>query len=77
MTKPTQQKKHEIWQDSEGTTSVLCPPYLNQTLAPDAHLIHTFYAASYYEAMTKYYKFMGFGTYRLMHEDDKKPYGSD
>jgi hypothetical protein len=75
---PLDNVKHEVWQDSEGLTTVCfadeqgndCRKFLEL----GSKLIHEFYANSHYEAMTIYYKFMDWGTYTTEFKIDKEPY---
>lgn len=75
---PSENVKHEVWQAPEGLTT-LCLADENgddcrKILEPGSKLIHEFYACSHFDAMTIYYKFMGWGTYTTEFEIDKKPY---
>ena len=70
--------KHEVWQDSEGLTMLFRTDKVGDEtwLQPEKNsiLLHSFYASSHYEAMTNYYKLMGWGVYATEYEIDKKPY---
>jgi len=75
---PSDNVKHEIWEDPEGLTT-LCPADetgdgARNLLEPSSKLIHCFYAESHFEAMQIYYKFMDWGTYTTEFEIDKQPY---
>ena len=76
--------KHELWEDdAEGSadlTFCLAGPRgdgARQFLSPNAKLIWTVEADSHFEAMTAYYQFMGWATYRTDWEQDKRPYPDD
>ena len=70
--------EHEVWRDTEGLTMLFRADKKgdDKSLQPEkgSKLIHSFYASSHFEAMTIYYEFMGWGTYRTDHEIDKEPY---
>ncbi len=70
--------QHEVWQDTEGLTMLFRADKRGdeKSLQPDkdAILLHSFYASSHFEAMSAYYHFMGWGTYKTDHETDKEPY---
>lgn len=70
--------EHEIWEDSEGLTTLCLADErgndCRKLLDLDNKLIHTFYAKSHYDAMTIYYEFMDWGTYTTTFEMDKEPY---
>lgn len=44
------------------------------TLNGDAKLIGVVEGSSHFEAMTRYYEFMGWGEYVLAFEEDRDPY---
>ena len=76
--------KHELWQDSDedgGDLTFCLAGHLGDSarklLGPNAKLIWTVEADSHFEAMTAYYKFMGWGTYRTDHKWDMQPYPDD
>lgn len=73
--------KHDIWQDPEGLTSLCFSGVMGmecrRLLEPNSKIIHSFYADSHYEAMIKYYEFMGWGKYETEFETDKLPYNSN
>lgn len=75
---PSYNVKHEVWKDPEGLTTLCLADErgdgCRKLLESETKLVHTFYAASYYEAMTIYYKFMNWGTYTTEFEIDKQPY---
>jgi len=70
--------KHDIWKNKEGLTALLFSGDLGQqgrtALEEDYEIIHSFYADSHFDAMTKYYEFMDWGQYQTEFEVDKKPY---
>lgn len=47
------------------------------TLEEDYEIIHSFYADSHFDAMTKYYEFMDWGQYETEFEIDKEPYDKE
>ncbi|RKD90183.1 hypothetical protein [Mangrovibacterium diazotrophicum] len=71
--------KHDIWQYREGLTSLCFSGDLGEEsrslLEPDSKIIHSFYADSHFDAMTKYFVFMGWGKYETEFDIDKQPYG--
>jgi hypothetical protein len=77
---PSDNVKHEVWQDQEGLTTLClgdergdgCRNLLEQ----GSKLIYAFYAGSHYDAMTIYYKFMNWGIYTTEFEIDKQPYNN-
>ncbi|MDO1445663.1 hypothetical protein Q0590_05350 [Rhodocytophaga aerolata] len=75
---PSDNVKHEIWEDHKGLTTLCLADErgndCRKLLESGSKLIHTFYASSHYDAMTIYYKFMGWGTYTTEFEMDKEPY---
>lgn len=71
--------KHELWiEDEDGQTFCLAGPHgysARRLLEPGAKLVWTCEASSYFEAMTKYYEYMGWGEYKSDYpEEDKKAY---
>jgi hypothetical protein len=70
--------KHDIWQDKEGLTSLCFSGDLGDEsrslLEPDSKIIHSFYAHSHFDAMTKYYEFMDWGKYDTEFDIDMEPY---
>jgi hypothetical protein len=70
--------KHDIWQDTEGLTSLCYSGKLGaesrSILEPGSKILHSFYANTHFEAMTKYYEFMGWGKYTSGFEIDKTTY---
>jgi hypothetical protein len=70
--------KLDIWKNKEGLTALLFSGDLGQegrtTLEQDYEIIHSFYADSHFDAMTKYYEFMDWGQYETEFEIDKEPY---
>lgn len=75
---PSANVKHEVWQDQKGLTALCLADErgddCRKLLDPNSKLIYTFYANSYYEAMTIYYEFMDWGIYTTEFEIDKQPY---
>jgi hypothetical protein len=69
---------HEIWKEPDGTTGCFLEGERSNEarslLEKGSRLIHTFYAKSHFEAMTIYYKYMGWGDYKTSFEIDKQPY---
>ena len=73
--------KHELWQEPDGEqTFCLSGPRGNDARAllhPDAKLIWEIDAASHFEAMSKYYAYMGWGEYQTdFSEQDRTPYST-
>jgi hypothetical protein len=70
--------KHDIWKDNEGLTSLILSGDFGEEgrslLENGSQIIHSFYADSHFDAMTKYYDFMDWGKYETEFEVDKKPY---
>jgi hypothetical protein len=69
---------HELWVESDQEqTFCLAGPKgdgARAQLLPEAKLVWTVEAGSHFEAMTKYYEYMGWGVYKTEHEWDYKPY---
>ncbi len=70
---------HQIWIDSNELPGLCLAgkegDQFRATLDKPAKLVHEFNAASNYEAMVYYYKFMNFGKYESCFlEFDSKPY---
>ena len=72
---------HELWlEEKNEQTFCLAGPMGNDArslLSPSAKLIWTTEAGSHFEAMTKYYKHMGWGLYKTEHDWDNQPYPDD
>ena len=70
--------KHELWVDEDGLdTFCLSGKHgdgIRSFLGPKAKLVWTVEAGSYFEAMTAYYKFRGWGEYTTKQEWDFQPY---
>jgi hypothetical protein len=70
--------KHDIWKDNEGLTSLILSGDLGvqgrSLLEKGSQIIYSFYADSHFDAMTKYYEFMGWAKYETEFELDKNPY---
>ena len=70
--------RHDIWKNKEGLTAMLFSGDLGQqgrvALDEDYEIIHSFYADSHFDAMTKYYEFMDWHRYETEFEIDRKPY---
>jgi len=74
--------KHELWKDVGGDeypelTFCLAGPHgdgARGLLSPKAELIWMVDAGSHFEAMTAYYRFMGWGEYTTDQEWDTRPY---
>jgi len=75
---PSDNIKHEIWEDSAGLTTLhIALKRGNEFRKPSEQgirLIHSFYASTHYEAMTIYYKFMNWGEYTIDLKVDEKLY---
>jgi len=69
---------HELWIESTGQTFCLAGPNgdaARALLEPGARLTWTVNADSHFEAMTKYYEHMVWGTYKSdFPEIDSQPY---
>jgi hypothetical protein len=69
---------HELWLESTGQTFCLAGPAGNAhraLLGPDARCDWTVEADSAFEAMTKYYEYMGWGNYKTdFPEIEMQPY---
>ncbi len=78
MGQNTQELKYEVWMDKEECSTLClageCGQEARQSLEPYSQLIYSFYANSHFDAMGKYYDFMGFGKYKTDFKEDKKPY---
>ena len=71
--------KHELWgeEDGAGYTFCLAGPRggdARQVLGPGAKLIWTAEAESHLEAMTAYYRLVGWGEYTTDQAWDMQPY---
>ena len=70
--------RHDVWKNKEGLTALLFSGDLGKegrtALKEDYEIIHSFYADSHFDAMTRYYEFMDWGQYQTEFEADKKPY---
>ena len=73
---PSDNIKHEIWENPDGLTTLSIAlkrgNEFREFLEPGSKLIHTFYASTYFEAMTIYYKFMNWGEYKIDLKVDEK-----
>jgi hypothetical protein len=76
--------EHELWREESRTgyehTFCRAGPKgdaARATLGEHAELIWTVFASSYSRAMEKYYNFMEWGEYTVIHEADRKPYSSE
>jgi hypothetical protein len=69
--------KHELWQDDEGQSNIcLAGPRgegARKLAGSNAKLIWTTEAGSHFDAMTAYYDFMDWGTYRTDQPWDLNP----
>jgi len=72
---------HELWLESDSEqTFCLAGAQGNDArrlLSPSARLVWTVEAGSHFEAMTKYYQYMGWGVYKTMCDWDYQPYPDD
>lgn len=70
--------KHDIWQNDKELTSLCFSGELGEEsrsfLEPDFKIIHSFFSNSHFDAMTKYYEFIDWGTYETEFDIDKEPY---
>lgn len=73
--------KHDVWEDPEGLTTLCFSGELGREarnlLEENSRVIHSFYADSHFDAMTKYYQLMDWGVYETEFEVDKLPYDLD
>lgn len=73
---------HELWEDPdpiEGGYLTFClagprGEEARRDLSPSARLTWTVEAASYFEAMTRYWEHQGWGAYTSDHEWDRQTY---
>ena len=69
---------HELWLEPDGgQTFCLAGPMgdgARALMSKDARLVWTVTAGSHFEAMTKYYEYMNWGSYSTEQEWDRKPY---
>ncbi len=69
---------HELWVEEDGQTFCLAGPHgddARRELGPEARLVWSVEASGHFEAMTKYYEYMGWGEYTTdFPEIDKKTY---
>lgn len=71
--------KHELWEENNGKEYTFClagseGDKVRSLLSKDAKLIWTCNAESHFDAMTKYYKYMGYGKYTSDFKKEKIPY---
>ena len=70
--------KHNIWTSKEGLTSLCFSGKIweesRSILEPDSEIVHSFYADSHFDAMTKYYEYMDWGIYETEFNIDKETY---
>jgi hypothetical protein len=70
--------RHELWRQNDGLTFCFAGPRGDQArsmLSEDAELIWTVEAESWFEAMTKYHEYLGWGEYTSeFAELDKQTY---
>lgn len=56
---PSENVKHEVWEDSEGLTTLCLEDErgddFRKLLEPDSKLMHTFYASSHYDYLLQVY----------------------
>jgi hypothetical protein len=83
INKPTM-LEHELWREESETgieyTFCRAGPKgdtARAALGANAELIWTVFASSYSRAMEKYYNFMEWGEYTVIHEAARTPYSSD
>jgi hypothetical protein len=73
--------KHELWESPEGlTTFCLAGPMGDEArrqLEPGSRIVWTVEAESHFDATTRYYERMGWGTYTTEHDWDFQPYPDD
>jgi hypothetical protein len=73
--------KFEIWIEDNGDGLNISVVDLNmdaikksQVVGENGKLVHSYEAFSYFEKMSKYYKFMNWDKYESFSEDDKVPF---
>jgi hypothetical protein len=70
--------KHEVWQDPQGLTMIcLAGPMGDAARSlqePGSVLLCVIEGDSHFDAMTKYYRYMGWGDYSTDQSWDLKPY---
>lgn len=72
--------KHELWKEKNGYTFCFAGSMgesARMMMDSNAELIWTVEANSHFEAMTKYYEFMGWGEYKTDFEQDKEIYSDE
>ncbi len=73
---------HEVWEeiDEDGQSLPGCclagpdGAGFRRLLSSSAHLVTTFEASSYFEAMNKYYEIVEYGKYQTEDQSDFDPY---
>ncbi len=73
---------HEVWIDVDEETGDDLPGLLlagpggdgARAMLGNAQLVHTFHAASHFEAMNLYREFLGWEPYTTEHQQDHEPY---
>lgn len=72
---------HELWKEKDGNQTFCLAGSLGEdarkSLEFGAELVWKVEADSHFEAMTKYYEFMDWGSYKTDFKDDKKPYSKE
>jgi hypothetical protein len=71
--------EHELWENHDGGGDMVClagarGDAARKSLAPVATLVAAFEAGTYFEAMTAYYKLVGWGEYEARDEFEFEPY---
>lgn len=70
--------KFDIWKDKDGLTAVCMAGELGEEsrtfLEPKSKIIHSFYAVSHFDTMSKYFEYIDWGVYQTEFEINKKPY---
>jgi hypothetical protein len=72
--------KHELWIEDDDDEQTFClsgehGASARKLLSPNAKVVWTCEASSNFEAMCKYYEYMGWGEYKTDYpEEDKKTY---
>jgi len=69
---------HELWVDGDGLDTFCLAGSMGckarELLSDEAKLVWTVKASSHFEAMSKYYKYRGYGDYTVEHDLDMEPY---
>jgi hypothetical protein len=67
---------HEVWEDEDGITVFIANGSPPEFVKEDAHLVATFEASSWTEAMSKYYEMYDLGAYKPF-DSSSEPYSDE